>query len=372
MAAGRVVLTVGVLTGCSSVPDAINPVEWYKGASDLVSGRERPETAGAPRGEFPDVNKDAGKEPARALVADRGNAKYAEPVRREVAPTKPLVKRPTPPAETQVAAATKPAAPVAAPTPAAPTPVIPAAPAVAKADLPPTPAPVAASAPAAQTRLSPDRPQQPARSEGPDSPPQALNMTPPAPANISETVPTPGQPRLKPVQAQYQKRLAESAATVVRPDIVDGGAPTPRTVASLDDEPIHLVPPSSKRGSRAKGAAARDAETGPAASFQVASLDFQATSATLTKDDRAAIAEVARLYRQSRGGVVRVVGQAPAPAFAGDEVSRLMGGLDASVQRANAVARELTRQGVPASKILIAGDPGQGDGSGAKVYLDVI
>jgi len=54
-------------------------------------------------------------------------------------------------------------------------------------------------------------------------------------------------------------------------------------------------------------------------------------------------------------------------------VHQMMDGLDASMQRANAVARELTKRGVPAGKIMVGADPAAGLGDvGAQVYLDVI
>ncbi|HLO76542.1 MAG TPA: hypothetical protein VK196_08815, partial [Magnetospirillum sp.] len=79
-----------------------------------------------------------------------------------------------------------------------------------------------------------------------------------------------------------------------------------------------------------------------------------------------------RLYKQT-GGVVRIVGYAPAPVFGGDAVSQMMGGLDASMKRANAVARELTKRGVPAGKIMVGADTAANLGdTGAQVFIDVI
>ena len=49
-----------MLAGCSSVPDALNPVEWYKGARDMVTGGDK--TA--------EASKETAK-PAKGLVADR-------------------------------------------------------------------------------------------------------------------------------------------------------------------------------------------------------------------------------------------------------------------------------------------------------------
>ncbi|CAA7619948.1 putative translation initiation factor IF-2 [Magnetospirillum sp. LM-5] len=358
---------VALLSACSSVPDAVNPVEWYKGASDLITGRERPEVASpasSAKG-YPDVNtvpqrtSDTRKDLPKGLVADRSNAKYADPVPREVAPTKPLAKRAPGPADTQVASSAQG--------------VVPPKPAVQASDLPGSGTQVAQAA--EQPRLSPDRRQPTARGElGPDAPPASMNMQPPARADVPEQVPMPGGRKMKPIQEQFQKRLAESAQTSVYPGMVEMPRPASAGGAYADDAPIHLVPPTGRRGGGGKGLAAPAPAPAPAASFQVASLDFTGASAKLSSADRAAIAEVARLYKQT-GGVVRVVGFAPTPEFAaGDAVHQLMGGLDASNDRAVAVARELSRRGVPASKIMVAADPSYASmgGAGAQVYLDVI
>lgn len=343
-------LVSGLLASCSTVPDAVNPVEWYKSASDLVTGDDHdkdpaPEPSNA---DFPDVNKpiaaDTRKGLAEALPADKDNAKYAEPVRRAVTPTKPLARRTPAPATTQTAQAPAAAVP---PKPVVVSQQLPAAPAAA-----PTPAPAAATA----------------RDDGPDAPPASMDMAPPPSAGIPETVPARGPRRL---QEQFERRLAESAQQSVRPGQVataESGAYRLR-----EEEPIHLIPPSSQRPRKGggKGMAAPEPEPMPAASFQVASVDFRADSAELTAADRASVAEVARLYKQT-GGMVRVVGHAPSLVMDGDEVGQMMGGLDASMKRANAVARELTKRGVPARKILVGSAPDASDGIGAQIYLDVM
>lgn len=377
LTAGKALLVSSLLAGCSSVPDAINPVEWYKGATDLVLGRDRADVPAStpPKGEYPDVGKtpaDTRKDIAKALPADRSNAKYAEPVRREGAPTKPLARRAPAAADTQVAAA--------------PQAAIPAKPAVTKQELalaptPAAPAQVAAAqpAPAGRTvtvdspRLSPDRRAPTVRDEGPSAPPASIAMNPPARADIPETVAVPTKGKVKPVQEQFQRRLAESAQQTVYPGMVE--MPQPALARTAEEEPIHLVPPSSRRAAKGggKGLAAPAPEPMPAASFQVASVDFRSGSADLTSTDRQSIAEVARLYKQT-GGIVRIVGYAPAPAFGqADAVQKMMGGLDASMKRANAVAHELAKRGVPASKIMVGADPSAAMGdAGAQVYLDVV
>lgn len=406
LTAVKTVLAVALLAGCSSVPDAVNPVEWYKSAADAVSGDDTPEETASqpPQGEYPDVTKtpDTRKGLVEGLPGDKSNSKYAEPVRREVTPTKTLARRTPTPAETQVATA-KPvidqtklaestpvqAAPVqATPVQSAAVTAAPAQTAAAQAAVPPKPAittqelpppPQVAQADSG-SRVSPDRRMATARDEGPSAPPANVDMTPPPPPDVPETVasatPAP-RGRVRPLQEQFQRRLAESAQQTVTPGMVDSPRPTYTSALarSAEEAPIHLVPPSSSRQTvkgGGKGLAAPAPAAEPSASFQVASLDFRSSSAELTRTDRLALAEVARLYKQTGSGVIRIVGYSPSVAVRGDAVNQLMGGLDSSMKRANAVAKELTRLGVPARHIMVGGGTSAASGVGAQVYLDVM
>ncbi|KAF0222533.1 MAG: putative translation initiation factor [Rhodospirillaceae bacterium] len=335
---GRSLLLLTALSACSTVPDAVNPVEWYKGTRDFIAGKDEPapaaksSTAAKADGK-PAPTAENRKTTPKGLVADRGNAQYAEPVRREVAPTRPLARRTQPAEQTQVAANN-------------PAPAIQAA-------------PLTAAGQNAAARAN----------GGPDAPPAAMNMTPPPPADIPETVAVPGRP--KRLQQQYEMRLAESAQQVVRPGMVE--MPQASHVAyGRDDAPIHLVPPGSvKKAAKAnvgggKGFAAPLPTHEPSASFQVASVQFDNGSG-LSRADKAAIGEVVRLYKQTKG-VVRVVAFAPSPRLGGYQ---LIGGVDASQDRADAVARELNRRGIPAAKIMVAALPEYGQ-DGAQIFLDVM
>lgn len=326
LTAVKVVFTVSMLAGCSSVPDYVNPVSWFSSEDPVVA--QPVGKSGEPLKQSADARKDL----AKGLPADKGNSKYAEPVRREVAPTKQLARRTQPAAtETQVAQ-------------------------LPEGAVPPKPA-VTTQALAA-------------RDEGPNAPPASVNMIPPAAADVPETVPVRGR---RPLQDQFQRRLAESASQTYSPSLVAmPGSAASGGYGLREEEPIHLVPPSSRRSKGGgKGMAAPAPIPEPSASFQVATLDFD-NGTRLSSTDRAAVTEVARLYRQT-GGVVRVVGYAPAPVFGGDAVSQVMGGLDSAMKRADAVARELTKRGVPASKIMIGGEPVTAvTEAGAKVYIDVI
>jgi outer membrane protein OmpA-like peptidoglycan-associated protein len=371
LAVGRSLFVAALLAGCSSVPDAINPVEWYKGATDMVTGRDRPEVASPrpARGEFPDVTQAPDSERRavpKGLMADRGNAKYAEPVRREPTPTKPLARR-APPAQPQVAAAPQPAPATATVPPpvAVTTQALPAAAAgqVAQAE-PAKPQGKGSHVPSLDNRMPT------ARDAGPAAPPSAVQGGPPPRADIAEAVPLPA--RRGGVQDFFQKRLAESRpAAPVSPDAVampsDGGRRL--ALAGNDAAPVLIPPRGVSKALAARGVMPPPV---PSSTFQVASVEF-AGGARLTARDAQAVKEVARLYRQT-GGTIRIVGRAPSAIGSPDPVAQMMSGMDASLARANAVAKALTKAGVPASKLYVGADPAPlhlADASdGAQVFLD--
>src|SRR5690606_15051799 len=170
----------GVLgtAGCSSVPDAVNPVEWYRGASDAVGGLfggDEPEagkTAGDP-GTSPDTSyPNLGTVPARptpsttaeqrealkqGLIADRANARYTEPRASAAAPS---------------AVAPSAVAPSAAASSGRATPA------------PPQSAPPARSAPASSTAPAPRRSQ-------PQAPQASIVEPQPAPAAVASAAVAP-------------------------------------------------------------------------------------------------------------------------------------------------------------------------------------
>lgn len=366
-AIAKSVVAAALIAGCSWVPDALNPIEWYKGVADTFGGDDKPPEIASPRrpdGSFPDVNKtpDSAKSASKGLAGDRENAQYAPSVRREPAPTKALVKRTPPPQAPAepVQVAQAPTAAAAAPTTTAP----------------------AAAAQGGKGSYQPslDHRMQTARDDGPSAPPAAAAGGPPKRADIPDTIPT----KRTVLSEHYQRRLAESAAATNKGDAF-AGIPAPRNAASYsqpayayavpeqppvgmtrpanfaaDTGEVTLVPPRGVRG--AKGAVI---PAKAAASFQVASVQF-AGQGGLTAADRAALKDVASLQHQT-GGIVRVVGL-PLPggvSFIGEDDRVALG-------RANAVAKALVALGVPARKIQVAADPAASpyDDAGARISIE--
>ena len=91
----------------------------------------------------------------------------------------------------------------------------------------------------------------------------------------------------------------------------------------------------------------------PAApSDQVGSILFRHGSARLTAQDKHLVRQIAGLYR-GQGGTVRVVGHSSGRTREADPVRHQMINFKISMQRANAVAAELRRHGVPTRSIVV-------------------
>ncbi|HLO75435.1 MAG TPA: hypothetical protein VK196_03145, partial [Magnetospirillum sp.] len=82
LTAAKVLLAVALLAGCSSVPDAVNPVSWFKDDAQVGAPVQASSQGGDPAKTAADSRRDL----ANGLPADKNNSKYASPVRREVAP----------------------------------------------------------------------------------------------------------------------------------------------------------------------------------------------------------------------------------------------------------------------------------------------
>ena len=97
---GASLIVLGFLSGCSSIPDAMNPVEWYRGTVDMISGDEQnvsadaqPTSDDAVPGEdedFPTLASvperpavEEGGDVADGLIADPNKPAYASTIARQ-------------------------------------------------------------------------------------------------------------------------------------------------------------------------------------------------------------------------------------------------------------------------------------------------
>lgn len=254
------------LAGCSSVPDAINPVEWYRSGEAAILGDNEPvetgaasepaapaqagpETAAAPGEAYPPPEKVPGAEKpfpnladvperpetrtpeqraelASELVADNRGGQYSDevirlqgtienppPARQPVSAAVPAAAAPEPaPAPTPgpTAASTVPPAPPSAPEPAV---VAPSA-ATPPPAIPAPPPGVGAGTTAVAAAPPPPPPPPPAVSaSSPSLPPGVSASSPSLPPAVSASYPPPPPPVASPppvdVQAVYQAKLQQ-------------------------------------------------------------------------------------------------------------------------------------------------------------------
>jgi outer membrane protein OmpA-like peptidoglycan-associated protein len=394
---GSLLLSAILLSGCSSVPDYANPVHWYSSTADWISGTpDKPDPNGKTEEPgFPKLssesrpvlgtNKERG-DVSKGLSADRANAKYTQDtLNREGNPTRPLnpdaavVAKSTNPVQHTVTAADAPPPPAKTlpPTPTGAIEALPADPVkpqVTSDDAPPPPAPparVAAAAPA-PVAAAPVVLRPPVAPRGPES-----------------------------VEDAYRRRLSEFSSGTVSPAVpvalsMPSAYPTAPTAAYAPqltppgtsvvmggDQAIHLIRPShnkahSSRAPQGTRSLADYNDSGSAASFEVATLAFGEGTSDLSAAERARLKEVATLYRQS-GGNVRVFGRSSSPRLDVDPSGNQEANRSLALQRADTVAAELVRLGVPARKIYSGAAPdiqqpqllaSASTGESAEIYID--
>ncbi len=380
------VAIVMLLGGCS-VPNALNPVSWYRdisgaskddsldqdqsNAQNLAAGGKEP---------YPNVG-DVPNPPDTAtstidrerlqqgLIADRTNAHYSDEQLRAGAAAPSLVPPPPPPAPppVKVAAASPAAAP---PPPASAEPSAPPAPApaspVASAPLaePPPPAAPAAAASAAAATPAP-------------APAPAVAAASPSPPAAPAASPAPAAPPAKPaVPPAEQTASAESTLTSPTiPNVPAGEAPqAPPPPPAIPPPPAHVAAVAPTRPAPAAAAAATQAFSGqrrpaPASSISVAAIAFADGSAALTTEERDRLSEIAAM-QHDQGGAFRVVGHA-ASARGEENAEQRLDGFTLALNRAKAVAQTLSSEGVPAKQIAIEAAPSRaGDASIADIYLE--
>lgn len=312
------VLLAGVtgLSGCSSVPDSLNPAEWYNSTVDFFSGEDNegqvadkdlPEEMKKNPGEgkdFPSLSS-VPQRPKRdvkgGLVADTQGRKYAAAIPRQGEPSSTLT--------------ASSAVPTQPPPPAMPVPaVVPVQPPLSPVKTPvPTPA---------------------------FKPVPSMTMPPPM------TVPTPqmaelARPSAMPANAIVDMGTDPFATVVVSSSGVEmvgdgsAAAPTPKAALPMAIKTALQLPSSVPDGGE-----------------RVATILFSNGSYTLTGRDRQILSEIVRLQRQ-RGGKVRVVGHASSRTRNMDPVRHKMVNYKVSVDRAEIIGKQLMRLGMASADVFI-------------------
>lgn len=385
---GAAVVSVIVLAGCSSVPDAINPVEWYKSTVDLFSGDEKTaakngenkglaadkegrQQAEAKAQAFPKVadvpgtpvaSSDAERAAARqGLIADREQRRYAS--------------APIPRQEDDSASGLPTAMASVQPPP-------PAAPAV-----PVTPAPMRGTG-AAGSKPVPAPAQRMASAPPP----------PPAAASVEETYRNKLAQRFKPIPGAEQSvasvmpapPTAFAPANAMMPAVND---PLATVIISSDgveaqgsqsgaEQPVYVTASSDVRTAAGSGMARTASLPGlTGGSVKIATILFSNGSASMSDADVAILRQVSALLKD-KGGRLRVVGHASSRTRNMDLVAHKMTNFQLSADRADRVAKALIQIGVAPELISIVArsdaDPvyyevmpsGEAGNRRTEIYLD--
>ncbi|SCA54788.1 putative OmpA/MotB protein [Candidatus Terasakiella magnetica] len=346
-----------LLVGCSSVPDSVNPVEWYRSSVEYFN-EDAPKTVPQPTM----VNADAQpvvqapaeqKEiPSGFVAAQTPSRQYAQQVMRQGDVVNPL-------GDAQRVETVQAPAPKAAPTKPVSTTEMAAATA--------TPSPVVNTAPAdAKVNLTPPQPQQAAVSE-PQVPAQMDNRSVSEiyAANIAQTRPLNvnarmgGQDTLALMNHPFETVVVSSGGV----DRNGGGYGQPQQMASLNRSvqtdyrdtmtSAMMTEPAVVQNGQALSLSRFNPSmfTG---SFQVATIQFGNGSAHLTDEDMRILREVTSIHRQ-QGGVVRIVGHASSRTrnMAPDRHQAV--NMKLSVGRADMVARQLLKLGVAGERLFVGG-----------------
>ncbi|WES31223.1 OmpA family protein [Varunaivibrio sulfuroxidans] len=343
-------LALGAIAGCSSVPNAANPVEWYKSASDFFTGGDTAGQAKAPANGLvadknapkPQASKKTtpGETSSGLNSADGAQAYASEPIPRQSAPSSVLSETP-PTAE--------------APAPAA-QPVI----AVTPEQIAPPPTQHTQTGQASDTSppTAPENLGAVASKTSPLPPP----VSPMAAANSEYgTVVIDGATAGRGAPEMSARKLAELTGAngaggeaadsyktvIISSDGVDTANVTESSGAIVPHKGELLFPSSAKTPGKpvAHGASS-------VGDLKVASILFANDSAGLDSRD-VSILRAVRELQAERGGELRVVGHASSRTANMDPIRHKMLNFKLSVERADNVARKLVSLGVPKSAVQI-------------------
>ena len=324
------VCAAALLAGCSSVPDAMNPAEWYKSTVDLLSGEDtaaaKPDAAPAgglsadpdapaPAESFPELT--SVPERPSGLNADGGREYASSPISRQGEAAQTLAdEAPAPPP-----------APVVSVMPA---PIKPIAPQIAQT------APARPAAPQAQAARAPQVA-------------DAMTLTPPRGPSIMDGAPAPFDTRTSLPSADALMLGGEPFETVV---ISGAGLETTSSAVTQTFDMANSSADPAFPGTQQMSSSADQMVTVDGA-LRVATIVFTNGSANISHADRQILAEVGQLLKE-RGGSLHVIGHASARTRNMEPVQHKLVNFEVSADRADKVANELKSLGVPQDLITIA------------------
>jgi outer membrane protein OmpA-like peptidoglycan-associated protein len=319
------------LAGCSSLPNTINPAEWYKSTINLISGEDvQNEKSGTQtdkaktyqRGmqsnkakkilsgeasipKLSSVPKRPSSPIMKGLVSDKQKRKYAEPIARQGEASQMMAQQ----------------APRPAPQPQQTSDVT----ALQKAP------PAIPASPVTSSQIAPPISKRP-----------AVTYSSIQPKSFSLTRPTPSTPTMR---GNAFKSMADDpfATVVVSSDGVD--------VKSIS-APTDVLAQAQSVASKPKDFAPNLRQSKVINGTKVATILFQTGSSGLSGNDRKIIGQVVQLHQQ-RGGKVTVVGHASSRTRNMDPINHKMVNYGVSVNRADRIAKELRKMGMAPESIIV-------------------
>jgi outer membrane protein OmpA-like peptidoglycan-associated protein len=360
-------------SACSSIPDWVDPTTWIGGSgpsnSEADAG-ETPDLASIPDRPAPASTADEQKQVASSLAADRAQAKYsAEALRGGTE----AAAAPPPPVETSndlVVPQTGPAT-AAAPPPQAPSTQIASNDQPAENAPSPTPDPsasadsdvpteTASSPPPSEAAQLPTANSTPAPAVAVASPPSSQS-----PTTMAMVSPSDAALGFRPSSAPP---LDPSIGQFVPPPLIARYNQTANAAGMVESRIASVSPTSSRaRGvggpERMSGAVVANLETLQAAPSPASSATganpasvvlFPGDGTLLNAEGRLQVrAAVEQFKRAGGGGYVRIVGHASSRTSNMPLEKHLEVIFNKSQDRANAVAKEVIKDGVPANRVLV-------------------
>ena len=353
-------------TACSSVPGWVDPTNWFGSGPDdnHQAVGETPDLASIPDRPAPASTPDEQRQVADSLAADRSQAKYSADALR--GGTEPAAAPPPPPSATADNDLVVPQTSTASAAPAPSTTQVASNEPAPSASAPDTSVSQAAPTPPPAATELPPPPQTAASSSAPSySPPPA-----PAPTTMAMVSPSDAALGFKPSSAPP---LDPSLSQFVPPSIIArynqtaGGASASR-VASADT----ARPASSKHGvggpEKMSGAVVANLEAlgtapqaAPAAVYSATGgvapasvVLFSGDGTLLNAQAKLQVRAAVEQFKRAGGqGFIRVVGHASSRTSNMPLEKHLEVIFNKSQDRANAVAKEIIKEGVPANRVLV-------------------
>lgn len=333
-----VALAAVLLTGCSSVPDAINPAEWYKSTTNLFSDDN---SAGDPEEEARRLREQQVAEAAGTEQSSKGFPKVSEVDKQQASRNLGLAADPDRPryapaiSRQDQSAAADPVRPAAPAAPPAPTPMA------------EKPAPAAANTMAEAPKLT-----QPKETPTPPAGQEQVATAVPGVPQFSIPTRAEQEAEFAGFQNRMQKRLAEILAAAgeepkfVRPTGMPAGVGVGQTLVISGDgiiEPAMTeLPATVTEGANVAGVP--QSQPLPAGATRVATIVFPNGSSRLSARDRQILAQVVELQKE-RGGTLHVIGHSSSRTRNLSPEKHRLVNYKMSAERAKMVAKELIRRG---------------------------